>query len=76
LAVASSEPHTIVQTWVSVSLAQELKARGRAEGRSVSSLVRDAIENFADTGEEPAPGEGGGSSALAEASDAPGKGRR
>ena len=46
MATTSSEPHTIVQAWVSVELAEELKARGRAQGRSLSSLVRDALEEL------------------------------
>jgi post-segregation antitoxin (ccd killing protein) len=50
--MTSSEPHTIVQSWVSVSLAHELKRHARAAGCSLSALVRDALEeNFAETGE-------------------------
>jgi hypothetical protein len=48
VATTASEPHTIVQSWVPVELAQELKAHAKAEGCSLSSLVRDALEeNFA-----------------------------
>ncbi len=44
MATTASEPHTIVQSWVSVELARELKAHARATGCSLSSLVRDALE--------------------------------
>jgi hypothetical protein len=58
MAPISSEPHTIVQSWVSVELAQELKAHARAEGCSLSSLVRDALEGtFAGSGEGQRQGE-------------------
>ncbi len=44
MAATTSEPHTIVQSWVPVDVAQELKASARAQGCSLSSLVRAAIE--------------------------------
>ena len=44
MAAASTEPHTIVQSWVSVELAEALKASARADGTSLSSLIRDALE--------------------------------
>ena len=48
MASTFSEPHTIIQSWVTVETAQRLKAHARAEGCSLSSLVRDAMEeNFA-----------------------------
>ena len=52
----SAEPHTIVQSWVSVSPVEELKAHAKAEGCSLSSLVRDALEeNFAAANKERIP---------------------
>jgi hypothetical protein len=55
VATTASEPHTIVQSWVSASVAQQLKAHARATGCSLSSLVRDAIEDQLRTSP---PGEG------------------
>lgn len=46
MVTTSPEPHTIVQAWVSVELAEELKAGGRAQGRTLSCLVRDAREEL------------------------------
>jgi hypothetical protein len=61
VATTASEPHTIVQSWVSVELAQELKAYAQATGCSVSSLVRDALVDQLrqNTGEGPAAPLGG-----------------
>jgi hypothetical protein len=39
-----TEPHTIVQAWISVSAAQQLKANARAEGCSLSALIRDCLQ--------------------------------
>lgn len=44
--VTASEPHTIVQSWVGVSVLEKLRAHAKAEGCSVSSLVRDALEDY------------------------------
>lgn len=53
MAPTFTEPHTILQSWVRVDLVEELKARSRAEGCSLSSLVRDALEDsFARSGED------------------------
>ena len=49
-----SEPHPIIQSWVTVEAAQRLKAQAKAEGCSLSSLVRDALEeNFASLSVKP-----------------------
>jgi hypothetical protein len=46
VATATEHPGTIVQAWVPVPLAVELKARAAIDDRSVSAEIRDAITSY------------------------------
>jgi CopG-like RHH_1 or ribbon-helix-helix domain, RHH_5 len=45
MTTAAKSTGTIVQSWVPVELADELKEHAQRERRSVSSVVRNAIED-------------------------------
>jgi hypothetical protein len=49
--------HEIVATWVSSTLATELKRQAEVDRRSVSSLVRNVLQDtFAETEQKPKGG--------------------
>jgi hypothetical protein len=52
----TQQDRTIIASWVPTDLADELKRHAEDEDRSVSAVVRRALqENFADVGEGAAP---------------------
>ena len=55
MAASTQSPGVIVQSWIPPELAEQLKAQSKAERRSVSAVVRIAIEDqlSRDRGEVP-----------------------
>jgi hypothetical protein len=45
VAASTQSPGVIVQSWVPPELAEQLKAQSKAERRSVSAVIRIAIED-------------------------------
>jgi hypothetical protein len=53
LATSTDSPGKVVQSWVPAELAEELKRHARSERRSVSAVVRLAIEDSLALPDEP-----------------------